>query len=46
VLLPPGTYNFEIGNVTGFDVVGQNQELTVGWLESPTVAFFVNQSLV
>lgn len=45
-LLSPGTYSFEIGNATGLDVVGQNQELTLGWLQSYDVAFYVNQSLV
>ncbi len=44
-LLSPGTYIFEVGNVTGFEVVGQNQELTLGWLHSPVVVFYVNQSL-
>jgi hypothetical protein len=44
-LLSPGTYKFEVGNVTGLHVVGQGQELTLGWLQSPVVVFYVNSSL-
>ena len=45
-LLSPGTYTFEIGNVTGLDVTGQNQTLTLAWLQSHAITFSVNQSLV
>jgi hypothetical protein len=43
-LLPPDTYTFQLGgNLTGYAVGGQNQTLTVGWLESAEVVFNVTQ---
>ncbi len=42
-LLPPGTYTFELGNVSGYNVINQNQVLQIGWLESAQVGFNVTQ---
>lgn len=42
-LLPPGTYTFELGNIAGYNVINQNQELMLGWLQSPHLLFNVTQ---
>lgn len=39
-LLSPGTYMFELGgDLSGYEVVNQNQTLMLGWLESPQLTF-------
>jgi len=45
-LLPPGAYVFQLGgSFENETVVGQNQELTLDWLQSSTVVFNVTQNL-
>jgi hypothetical protein len=42
-LLSPGSYEFELGGDLGdYEVVNQNQTLTLGWLGSPQLAFNVS----
>jgi hypothetical protein len=44
-LLPPGAYVFQLGGLElNETVVGQNQELTLDWLQSPTVVFNITQN--
>jgi len=44
VLLPPGTYTFQLGgNLTGYSVINQNQTLAVEWLQSLDINFNVTE---
>jgi len=43
-LLPPGSYTFRLeGNLTGYNVVNQNQTVTLDWLQSSDIIFNVTQ---
>ncbi len=45
-LLPPGTYTFEIGNIPeNHTPINQDQEISISWLEFPTVVFNVTQAV-
>ncbi len=42
-LIQPGTYMFQLGGgLTGYEVVNQNQTMTVGWVEAASVSFNVS----
>jgi glucan phosphoethanolaminetransferase (alkaline phosphatase superfamily) len=44
-LISPGNYTFQLGGSFENETVsGQNQELVLGWLQSPVVSFDVTQS--
>jgi hypothetical protein len=45
-LLPPGNYTFQLGGNFGNEtVVGQDQKLTLDWLQSSAVVFNITQNL-